>query len=332
MNEHLSQDEIDTLLSGVDSGDVDTESNDVDTGEAASYDLGSQDRIIRGRMPTLDMINERFTRSLRISMFNMLRRATEVTATGVKMLKFSEYVRGLFMPTSLNLIQINPLRGTGLCVIDPNLVFAIVDNFFGGDGRYHTRIEGREFTPTENRVVQILLDILFADLEKSWKPVIELNFKFQNSEINPQFANIVSPTEVVVVSKFKMELEGGGGEFHIVMPYSMLEPIRESLDAGMQSDQVNVDRRWTNTLRKEMKEEVVAIDSSMGHIKLTLAEVLNLNDGDVIPMDMPDVVTVRAAEVPIFRGVLGNLNGKNAVQFVEPIVRPDYSNDEPRGN
>ena len=327
MNEHLSQDEIDTLLNGVDSGDVETSSDIMDTGDAESYDLGSQDRIIRGRMPTLDMINERFIRSVRISMFNMLRRTTEISTTGVKMVKFSEYVRSLFMPTSLNLIHINPLRGTGLCVIDPNLVFATVDNFFGGDGRYHTRIEGREFTPTENRVVQILLDLLFSDLKKAWQPVMDLNFEFQSTEINPQFANIVSPTEVVVVSTFKMELEGGGGEFHIVMPYSMLEPIRELLDTGMQSDQVNVDHRWSNTLKEEMKLASVEIDCSMGHTKLSLGEVLNLNDGDVIPIDLPDVVTVRAAQVPIFRGTLGNSNGKNAIQFVEAIARPEYSND-----
>jgi len=327
VNEHLSQDEIDTLLNGVDSGDVETESDIMDTGDAESYDLGSQDRIIRGRMPTLDMINERFIRSVRISMFNMLRRTTEISTTGVKMVKFSEYVRGLFMPTSLNLIHINPLRGTGLCVIDPNLVFATVDNFFGGDGRYHTRIEGREFTPTENRVVQILLDILFKDLASAWDPVIKLDFQFQSSEINPQFANIVSPTEVVVISTFKMELEGGGGEFHIVMPYSMLEPIRELLDNGMQSDQVTVDHRWINTLKEEMKQANVEVDSSMAHTKLTLGDVLNLKDGDVIPIEKPDLVTVRAANVPIFRGILGNSNGKNAIQFIEPIARPDYANE-----
>ena len=206
MNEHLSQDEIDTLLHGVDSGAVDTET-DVADGDAVPYDLASQDRIIRGRMPTLDMVNERFTRYMRISMYNMLRRTTEITAVGVKMVKFSEYIRGLFMPTNLNLINIRPLRGTGLFVIDPNLVFATVDNFFGGDGRYHTRIEGRDFTPTENRVIQMFLEIAFGDLSKAWKPVMELSYKYINSEVNPQFANIVSPTEVVVVSTFKMDVE-----------------------------------------------------------------------------------------------------------------------------
>jgi flagellar motor switch protein FliM len=330
VNEHLSQDEIDTLLNGVDSGDVETMSNNMAVdGEISPYNLGSQERIIRGRMPTLDMINERFVRNLRISMFNMLHRTTEITTIEVKIIKFSEYVRGLYMPTSLNLVNVNPLRGTGLFVVDPKLVYSTVENFFGGDGRYHTRIEGREFTPTENRVIQLLLDILFVDLKKSWKPVMDLDFKYLTSEINPQFANIVSPTEVVVVSKFKMELEdsAGGGEFHVVMPYSMLEPIRELLDAGTQSDQVSIDHRWSNTLREEMKQAVVKLDSSMGYTRLTLGEVLNLNQGDVIPIEIPDFVTVRAAHVPIFRGVLGNSNGKNAVQFVEPIIRPDYSND-----
>jgi len=328
VNEHLSQDEIDTLLNGVDSGEVDTEKDDLAAeDEVVSYELGSQDRIIRGRMPTLDMINERLTRHMRISMYNMLRKSVEINVVGVSMIKFSEYVRELFMPTSLNLVNINPLSGTGLFVIDPNLVFATVDNFFGGDGRYQTRIEGREFTPTENRVVQLVLERLFEDLAKSWEPVMNLDFKYLNSEINPQFVNIVSPTEVVVVQKFKMELEGGGGEFHIVMPYSMLEPIRELLDAGMQSDPAKVDQRWTSSLKEELKQAVIEIDSSMCHSKMTIAEVLNLNEGDVIPIDMPDVVTVRAAKIPIFRGVLGNSNGKNAVQYVTPIPRPDYLND-----
>lgn len=325
MNENLSQDEIDTLLSGVDSGDVDIESAETMTGEAILYDLGSQDPIIRGRMPTLDMIYERFTKALGMSTFNLLRRTTEISATGVSMMKFSEYVKGLFMPTSLNMMSINPLRGTGMCVIDSKLVFAIVDNFFGGDGRYDTHIEASEFTPTERRMVQLLLDLIFADLKTAWEPVMALDFKFQSDEINPQYANIVSPTEVVVVSKFKIDLEGGGGEFHIVMPVAMLEPIRELLDVGLQRDSEDVDHRWSNSLKEEMKEAVIEIGSSMGHTRLTLADVLNLNSGDVVPIEMPDLVTVRAGDVPIFRGVLGCSNGKNSVQFVAPIARPDYS-------
>ncbi len=329
MNEHLSQDEIDTLLNGVDSGDVDTEPDRLaEDGEAVVYDLGSQDRIIRGRMPTLDMVNERFTRYMRISMFNMLRRTTEVVVSGVKIVKFSEYVRGLYMPTSMNLININPLRGTGLFVIDPKLVFATVDNFFGGDGRYHTRIEGRDFTPTENRVIQLLINQAFEELKKAWEPIIDLNFKYLTSEINPQFANIVSPTEVVVVSTFKMELEGGGGEFHVVMPYSMLEPIRSLLDSGTQSDTVSIDHRWRRALKDEIKQAPLEINSSMGRTKLTLGEVLNLNAGDIIPVELPELVTVCAENIPVFKGTLGVSGGKNAIQFMEPVKRRNYENEE----
>ncbi len=327
MNENLSQDEIDTLLSGVDSGDIDMDAAAIASGDAEPYDLGSQDRIIRGRIPTLDMVNERLVRAIRISMFNMIRRTTEVTASGVKMLKYSEYVRSLVMPTSLNLITINPLRGTGLCVIDPNLVFATVDNYFGGDGRFHSRIEGREFTPTEKRIVTLLLDLLFEDLKNAWQPIMELDFSFLSSEINPQYANIVSPTEVVVISTFKIELEGGGGEIHIVMPYAMLEPIHELLDTGKTGDEEGDDNLWGNTLKEEMKHASVSIDSLMGHTRLTLGEVLNLKEGDIIPIEKPDLVTVRAEDVPIFRGSVGHSNGKNAVQFVEAIARPEYTTD-----
>ena len=328
MNEHLSQDEIDTLLSGVDSGDVETEVDALsDEGDVNTYDLGSQDRIIRGRMPTLDMVNERLARYLRISLFNMLRRSAEISVLGVKMIKFSEYTRGLFMPTSLNLVTVTPLRGTSLFVIDPKLVFATVDNFFGGDGRYHTRIEGRDFTPTENRVIQILLDLVFKDLVKAWEPVADLEFNYINSEINPQFANIVSPTEVVVISTFEIELDGGGGEFHVVMPYSMLEPLRTQLDAGTQSDQATVDHRWVRALKDETQEAKVPVDGSLVETKLTLGDVMKLNEGDVIPVDIPDLITVRAGNIGVFKGAFGVSNGKNAVRFVEPICRPDYSKD-----
>ncbi len=321
MNEHLSQDEIDTLLTGVEDGDVDTLTDKGD-GEAVPYDLAAQDRIIRGRMPTLDMVNDRFTRYMRVSMFNLLRRDIELSAIGVKMMKFSEYMRGLFMPTNINMVQIRPLRGTALVVVDPNLVFATVDNFFGGDGRFHTKVEGRDFTPTESRIIQMFLDVAFVDMKKAWKPVLDLDFVYQSSEINPKFATIVGPSEVVVVSTFKMDVEGGGGEFHVVIPYSMLEPAREQLDAGLQGEPES-DSRWSNTLQEEMKQAPVTLDSDIAHVKLSLGEILNLKEGDVIPIEVPEMVTVRAARIPIFKGVFGVSNGKNAVQYIQPVARPD---------
>lgn len=326
MNEHLSQDEIDTLLGGVDSGAVETEVDRLaDSHEAVPFDFTSQSNVIRGRMPALDMVNEHFTRSLQTSVFNMLRRTAHVTVEGVKMVKYSEYLKDLIMPTSCNVINIKPLQGNGMIVIDPKLVFATVDNFFGGDGRYHTIIEGREFTPTEKRVVQILLDLSFADLKKAWEPVIKLDFSFINSEINPAFAKIVDPTDVVVVSTFNMELEGGAGEFHIVMPYAMVEPIMDLLETGASADENELNQNWVHAMEREMKQAVIELGCSMAHTKLTLGDVLDFTPGDIIPIELTELVTVRAADTPVFKGVLGISSGKNAVRYIEPIRRTDYS-------
>lgn len=325
MNEHLSQDEIDALLTGVDSGEVDTEVDRlVDSGEAVPYDFSAQNTHIRGRVPALEMINDRFTRSLQTSVFNMLRRTAHVTVESVAMLKYSEYLKGLIMPTSCNLINVKPLKGTGMIVIDPKLVFATVDNFFGGDGRYHTRIEGREFTPTEQRVVQLLLNLTFADLKKAWSPIAKLDFSFINSEINPAFAKIVSPADVVVISKFKMDLDGGSGEFHVVMPHKMMEPVIDLLESGADEKKEAVNQNWIHSLEEEMKQAVVEIECSMAHTQLTLGEVLDLEPGDVIPVELSDLLTVCAENTPVFRGALGVSNGKNAVRYAEPIRRTDY--------
>lgn len=316
MNDLLSQEEIDALLHGVGSGDIDTESDaGLADGEAQSYDFNSQDRIVRGRMPTLEMINERFARHFRISLFNMLRRTAEISVGGVQMLKFSEYVHSLFVPTSLNLVKVNPLRGTGLFVFDPKLVFIVVDNYFGGDGRFPTKIEGREFTPTEQRVIHRILQQAFSDLHQAWKPVLPVEFEYLNSEVNPQFANIVSPTEVVVVSTFHIELEGGGGTLHVTLPYSMVEPIRDLLDAGVQSDRSEVDDRWRLAIREEMKGATVELSSMLTETTISLRELLRLKAGDVIPVDFPEMVTLRAEDVPVFRGKFGVSQGNCAIKI-----------------
>jgi flagellar motor switch protein FliM len=270
-------------------------------------------------MPTLEMINERFARYFRISLFNMLRRAGEISVSGVQMLKFAEYVHSLFVPTSLNLVKVQPLRGTALFVLEPKLVFALVDNFFGGGGRFHTKIEGREFTPTEQRVIQMVLGIAFKDLAQAWKPVLDIGFEYQASEVNPHFANIVSPTEVVVVSTFRVELDGGGGDLHVTMPYSMVEPIRDLLDAGVQSDRSDRDERWTRAIREEMKQARVNLKSTLVETSLSLRDINNLRAGDVIPIDLPELVTLEAEDTPVFRGRFGIHNGSRAIKIVNKI-------------
>ncbi|MCJ1888133.1 flagellar motor switch protein FliM [Pseudomonas sp. LA21] len=320
MQDLLSQDEIDALLHGVDDGLVETES-DVEPGAIKSYDLTSQDRIVRGRMPTLEMINERFARYTRISMFNLLRRSADVAVGGVQVMKFGEYVHSLYVPTSLNLVKMKPLRGTALFILDAKLVFKLVDNFFGGDGR-HAKIEGREFTPTELRVVRMVIEQAFVDLAEAWHAVMPIAFEYVNSEVNPAMANIVSPSEVVVVSTFHIELDGGGGDLHITLPYSMIEPIREMLDAGFQSDVDDQDERWINALREDILDVQVPVGATVVRRQLKLRDILHMQPGDVIPVELPEHMIMRANGVPSFKVKLGSHKGNLALQILDPLERP----------
>ncbi|MCJ2370861.1 flagellar motor switch protein FliM [Pseudomonas sp. RGM 3321] len=315
----LSQDEIDALLHGVDDGMVQTDTVN-EPGSVKSYDLTSQDRIVRGRMPTLEMINERFARYTRISMFNLLRRSADVAVGGVQVMKFGEYVHSLYVPTSLNLAKIKPLRGTALFILDAKLVFKLVDNFFGGDGR-HAKIEGREFTPTELRVVRMVLDQAFIDLKEAWQAIMEVNFEYINSEVNPAMANIVGPSEAVVISTFHIELDGGGGDLHVTMPYSMIEPIREMLDAGFQSDLDDQDERWVNALKEDVLDVNVPLTTTIAQRQLPLRDILHMRPGDVIPVELSDSLVLRANGVPSFKVKLGSHKGKMALQVIEPIAR-----------
>lgn len=321
-SEILNQDEIDALLHGVDSGGVKTASEEAPKDGVRSYDLKTQDRIVRGRMPTLEMLNERFVRYFRISLFNLLRRTPEISVGELRTIKFNEYVNSLFVPANLNIVKIKPLRGSALIAFDPKLVFTVVDNFFGGDGRFYAKIEGREFTPTEMRVIHMMLQSAFRDLAEAWMPVVRLEFEHVNSEVNPQFANIVSPTELVVVSKFHIEMERGGGDIHFAMPYAMIEPIRELLMAGVASDRVEFDERWTNALREEMKEAKVEIRCELAESEITVRDLVQLGPGDVIPIDLPPLVTASIEGMPVFRCQYGAHKGNNAIKVVEPIRRP----------
>jgi len=315
----LDQAEIDALIHGVDTGAVSTEAAAL-PGEARPYDFQNQMRIVRGRMPTLEMINERFARLFRVSLYNLLRRSPEISVAPVSIKKFSEYVHTLHVPTNLNLVKINPFRGTALIVLDPKLVFAVVDNFFGGTGR-HAKIEGREFTATEQRIIHMMLRNVFADLHEAWSHVAPIEVEYLQSEINPHFANIVSPSEIVVITSFHIELDGGGGELHITMPYAMIEPLREVLDSGMASDRVEKDDRWNVCLREEIEDAEVELSTLLGRTSITLAELINLKPGDILTCDFTGKVLVLAEEVPMFRGSFGLSRGQQAIKFEERVRR-----------
>jgi len=318
--EVLNQDEIDALLNGVDAGAVSTEGAPV-PGETRAYDFSSEMRIERGRMPTLEMVNDRFARQMRVTLYNLLRRTVELSVGQITMKRYGEYTHSLTLPVNLNMVRVNPLRGTAMFVLDPKLVFAIVDNFFGGAGR-HVKIEGREFTSTEMRIVQMLLRGAFTDMKDAWAPIASIEIEYINSEINPNFAGIVSASEVVVVCPFQITLDGGGGAMHIVLPYSMIEPLREVLDSGVQSDRGAQDERWLGSLKDGLQDAEVELTTVLGSGSITLSQLVELKAGDVLPCDFAGKATVLAEGVPLFRGAFGVSRGQQCVRYEQRIRRP----------
>lgn len=312
----LSQDEVDALLKGV-TGESDDASETVpaDKGGTKAYDIGRQERIVRGRMPTMELINERFARYLRIGLFNYLHKSVEISLGPIKVQKYSEFIRNLVVPTNLNLIQANPLRGNGLIVLDPNLVFLVVDNMFGGDGRFHTRVEGRDFTATEQGIIRGFLDVVFEEYQKSWKPVFPLEFEYVRSEINTQFANIATPSEVVITVTLSLEFSGNTSEMHFCFPYSMMEPIRDILYSAMSSEQATSDKRWISLLARQLQTAEVEIIATLGTAGLTLGGILNLQVGDVIPLIIHEKVQAAIGGVPVIEARYGMQNGQIALKI-----------------
>ncbi|QDX81352.1 flagellar motor switch protein FliM [Denitratisoma sp. DHT3] len=318
----LSQEEVDALLKGV-TGEVDEAPAEEAQGGIKNYDLGRQERIVRGRMPTLELINERFARNLRIGMFNYMHRGIEISVNPIRVQKYSEFIRNLVVPTNLNLIQAKPLRGTGLMIFDPNLVFLVVDNMFGGDGRFHTRVEGRDFTATEQRIIQGLLNVVFSEYAKAWQPVFPIKFEYVRSEMNTQFANIATPSEIVVATTYTLEFSGNSAEMHICMPYSMIEPIRDVLYSTMHSEQAGSDQRWTAMLTRQARQVEVKLTVSIGKAQITLGEILKLKVGDVIPIDIPERVQALVDDVPVLTGRYGVQNGQYALKVEEFQARSE---------
>lgn len=219
------------------------------------------------------------------------------------------------VPTNLNLIQAKPLRGSGLIVLDPNLVFLVVDNMFGGDGRFHTRVEGRDFTATEQRIIQGLLGVVFEEYQRAWQPVYPLTFEYVRSEMNTQFANIATPSEVVIAITFNLEFSGNTSDLHICLPYSMVEPIRDMLNSAMHSEQASSDNRWTSMLTRQLQTAEVELVSTLGSTSITFGEIINMKVGDVVPLTIEENVRATVDGVPVVEARYGIRNGQYALKI-----------------
>jgi flagellar motor switch protein FliM len=313
----LSQEEVDALLRGV-SGEAEAPAAETAGGGVRAYDIGRQERIVRGRMPTLELVNERFARLLRIGLFNFTRKATEVSVGPVRVLKYSEFVRNLVVPTNLNLVQIKPLRGTGLMVLEPTLVFQLVDQLFGGQGKLHTRVEGRDFTATEMRIIRRMLDIVFDCYRRAWEPVFPLECEYVRSEMNTQFANIATPTEVVVATSFSIDQGSGSADFHVCMPYAMLEPIRNVLYDTVQADRSEADNRWMALLTAHVYSAQIELTANLASASIPLRQLVTLQAGDVVAIELEPTITADVDGVPLMRCSYGVVNGKYALKVERP--------------
>jgi len=311
----LSQNEVDALLEGISTSD----NENLFDGEVREFNLAEQQYIGRGRLPTLELINERFTRLLRIGLFNFLRRSSEVSSGAIKVTEYGEFLKTLSQPTNINLIQIKPLRGTALIVIDPDLIFLFVDNFFGGDGRFQVKGTGREFTPTEQRTIQRVLNIIFDNYSKAWDPVYKISMSFLRSEINTQFANIAGPTELVAITTFRIDIGAIGGLVNFCFPYSMIEPIRELLSNDLQGQSENIDETWTDLLKQQLKSAEVEAIADLCTFSTSLRKVIDMKVGDIIPVNLNALIELKVDNVPILNGSYGQFEDQYAIR-VENLI------------
>ena len=330
MNQFLSQDEVDALLRGISEGDVATEQSEGEADDGVRpYDLTNQERIIRGRMPTLEIINQKMARQLRASLSGTLRRVVDVNALNIKMTKFGEFLNTLPVPTSMHVFRMLPLRGGALLVIESKLVFALIDTFFGGPGSMDVKIEGRDFTPIESHMILQVTDIIFEKMEAVWEPIEPIRIELERSEVNPQFVGIVPPSDVVVATPFEIEMDDARGIISICIPYSTIEPIRSKLYAGFQSERLEVDQGWLRRILRQLEETEVETSVEIGTAEINLETLLHLQKGDIIRLDQDadGELIVKIEGVPKFTGYARKIRQKKAVQIITRLTPPEEMED-----
>jgi flagellar motor switch protein FliM len=320
--QQLSQDEVDALLQGV-TGDAGAPSPrpPAPAGPPA-YKLGTDERIVRGRMHTLEVINERFARHLRGALLTFMRRSADISVGSVQIQKYGDFIRHLPVPANINLMHMKPLRGTALFVFDPKLVFLVVDNLFGSDGRYHVRIEGRDFTQTEQRIIKRLLNLTLESYGGAWQPVYPLEFEYVRAEMHAKLANIVAPNEVVVNTTFQIEFGPLGGALNVCIPYSMIEPIRDLLSNPLQ-DAIEVDKRWVKQLSQQVQSAEVELRAHFLTLQSSIGQLLKLKAGDVLPVEIPETIIGKVNGVPVMECGYGTSNNHYALRVEKMIHHQD---------
>jgi flagellar motor switch protein FliM len=324
MNQVLSQSEVDALLSAV----SDTTDNKVekksrnDDKVVVVYDLTSQDRIIRGRLPQLDVIYEKFMRAFRVTLSSSLRKIASLTHSSTDFLKFGEFINTLPTPTCMSVLRMGSLRGSALFVIETKLAYALIDSFFGGDDRPYTKVEGKDFTPIELSIIKKVVEMAIADLEAAWESVDVMDCSFVRTEVNPQFVGIVPPTDVVIASTFDVELEKASGTITMVIPYSAIEPIKEKLSSGFQIEADQTDKRiWSKIITEQLRDVAVDVKVNLGETTVSIKDLMDMKVGDVIPLDQDagKELDIMIENVTKFKGFYGASHGSVALKVTDKI-------------
>lgn len=320
--QQLSQDEVDALLTGITGEAAVASAPRPADGALPVYKLGTDDHVVRSRMHTLEVINERFARHLRGALLTFMRRSADISVGAVQIQKYGEFIRHLPVPANINLMLMKPLRGTALFVFNPKLVFLVVDNLFGSDGRYHVRVEGRDFTQTEQRIIKRLLNLTLDSYGQAWRPVYPLDFEYVRAEMHARLANIVSPNEVVINTTFHIEFGPIGGALNVCIPYSMIEPIRDLLTNPLQGE-VEVDKRWVKQLSQQVKSADVELKAPFQNFQSTIGQLLKLKVGDVLPIEIPEAIVAQVNGVPVMECGYGTSNNRYALRVQKMISHQD---------
>lgn len=338
MAQVLSQDEVDALLNAVNEGSVDGFSGGSDLGGSTTdedeniqpYDLTNQDRVIRGRMPILEIIYERFIRSFRVSLSNSLRKISTISIISTDLLKFGEFVNTLPIPSCMCIMRFNELRGPALLVFESKLAYAFIDSYFGGTDRPFTKIEGKEFTMIELSFMKKIMDMAINDLEEAWAPVHRIDAQYLRTEINPQFVGVVPPSDVIIATTLEVEFESASGTIMIVVPYSTIEPIKQKLSSSFQTDNEMADSIWTQAMNEHIKNAMATLVVKLGEAEMTVGDVLTLEPGDVIPLnqDASGEVSIEVEGIEKMKCLIGTYKGNRAVQITNIDKEPVYQEGE----
>tara|TARA_Y100001934_G_C12284903_1_gene741841 strand:- start:181 stop:1170 length:990 start_codon:yes stop_codon:yes gene_type:complete len=323
--EILSQEEVDALLRGVGDGELETETDEIaeNISGVEPFDLTTQEKVISGRLPTLNIINQMFCKLFQNTFSKLMRRSVQVSTISTDTIKFGDFQNSLPFPSCLHIFRMEPLHGHGLVVMENKLISAVIDTIFGGTGTQKTKITGRDFSSIEIRMIKSIIISALEDLEKSWRPVHTVTTNLVRSEVNPQFAAIVAPNDIVLVVLFKIEMGDISGTLTICLPYAAVEPIIPKLKTEFQSEKREVDHVWVSRLRAKLLKTELELVAELGTTTITPQDLMKYKVGDTIILgaDVTDPLLLKVEQIPKFKGFSGVSRGNKAVQLAEKIQR-----------